>query len=158
MPKAVQGTTDSPVTERGLGTVATNQIKSIFQQSPMYKGEMNPEDVKQQYQDIVLDAVINDNGHTFGTFDTSYTDAPNMDDVETGGGGLPATPYLPNPSSPGEGSVNATEQPEAPDGYGSETPNQWGSGVGSQLSPAASSEKMSRQTLGDYVLGKSSKD
>ena len=158
MPKAVQGTTDSPVTERGLGTVATNTIKSIYQQSPMYAGEMSPEDVKQQYQDEVLNATINDNGHTFGTFDTSYTDAPQMADVETGGGGLPATAYLPNPSSPGEGSVNATEQPEAPDGYGDQTPNQWGAGVGSQLSPADSSKKISGQTLGDYVLGKSSKD
>ena len=61
MPKAVQGTTDSPVTERGLGTVATNTIKSIYQQSPMYTGEMSPEDVKQQYQDEVLNATINDN-------------------------------------------------------------------------------------------------
>jgi hypothetical protein len=158
MPKAVQGTTESPVTERGLGTVATNALKGIFQTSPMYLGEMNPEDVKQQYQDIVLDSVINDNGHTFGTFDTSYTDAPNMADVETGDGGLPATAYLPNPTSPGEGSINASDQKEAPDGYGEATPNQWGSGVGSQLSPHDASKKLSGQTLGDYVLGKSSKD
>ena len=158
MPKAVQSTTDAPVTERAFGKVATNDIKSIFQTSPMYLGEMSPEDVKKQYQDEVLDAVINDAGHTFGTFDTNYTEAPNLEDVETGGGGLPASPYVPNPSSPGEGSVNPSDQPEAPDGYGQNPNSQWGSGVGHALQPSDSSMKISGQTLGDYVLGKSSQE
>ena len=158
MPKAVQGTTDSPVTERSLGKVATNTIKSIFQFSPMYLGEMNPTDVKEHYQDLVMDAVINDGGHTFGTFDTSYTDAPNLEDVETGGGGLPASPYVPNPSSPGAGSINHTDQPPAPDGYGTAPGTQWGSGVGHALQPSDSSKKISGHVLGDYVLGKSSKE
>jgi hypothetical protein len=124
----------------------------------MYTGEMTPETIKTQFQDDVLDAVINDAGHTFGTFDTNFIDAPNLEEVETGAGGLPATPYVPNPSSPGEGSMNATDQPEAPDGYGQNPNSQWGSGVGHQLQPKNSSEKISGQKLGDYVMGKSSQE
>ena len=124
----------------------------------MYTGEITPETIKAQFQDEVLDAVINDKGHTFGTFDTNFGDAPNLDEVETGGGGLPATPFVPNPTSPGEGSMNATDQAEAPEGYGQSPSAQWGSGVGHELSPKNSSEKIAGQKLGDYVMGKSSQE
>ena len=74
----------------------------------------------------------------------------------TGAGGLPASPYVPNPSSPGEGSVDPSAQPAAPDGFGQTPSATPGTGVGSQLSPQASSAAISGQTLGDYGLGKSS--
>jgi len=155
MPTHNQGTVESPVTDNGLGKSSTNSLKDIYADSPIHKGELTAESIKQSFQDDTLDAVINDAGHTFGTFDTGYIDAPDLEDVETGAGGLPASPYVPNPSSPGEGSVNATDQPEAPDGYG-QTPNsQWGSGVGSALQPKVSSAKISGQKLGDYVMGSS---
>ena len=35
-----------------------------------------------------------------------------LTEVETGGGGLPASPYMPNLTSPGPGSINAADQPE----------------------------------------------
>mgnify|MGYP001179042808 CR=1 FL=1 len=158
MPTHTQGTVDAPVTKRSAGKTDTNDLKAIYSQSPMYKGEVTPESIKAQFQNEVIDAVINDQGHTFGTFDTNYVDAPNLEDVETGGGGLPASPYVPNPSSPGPGSINPTDQPEAPDGYGQNAPTQWGSGVGHALQPADSSAKISGQKLGDYVMGKSSKE
>ena len=158
MPTHTQGTTQPPVTERGIGKAATNDLKGIFSTSPMYLDEMLPDDVKQQFQDEVLDAVVNDAGHTFGTFDTNYVDAPDLSTVETGGGGLPASPWVPNPASPGAGSVNPTDQPEPPDGYGQVPGSQWGSGVGSELQPSTSAERISSQVLGDYVLGKSSKE
>jgi hypothetical protein len=157
MPTHTQNTVDAPVTERGLGKTATNDLKAIYAQSPIYT-DMTPDSIRLQFQDDVLDSVINDDGHTFGTFDTSYTDAPDLSEVEIGGGGLPASPHVPNPSSPGEGSVNATDQPEAPDGYGQTPGSQWGSGVGSALQPKNSSEKISSQKLGDYVMGKSSQE
>ena len=157
MPTHTQGTVEPKVTTRQLGKSATNDLKSAYSTSPVYN-DMTPDSIRQQFQDEVLDGVINDDGHTFGTFDTNFSDAPNLADVETGGGGLPASPYVPNPSSPGEGSMNPTDQPEAPAGFG-ETPSaQWGSGVGSQLQPSAASEKISSQKLGDYVMGKSSKE
>ena len=155
MPTHNQGTTEAPVTERGMGKAATNDLNNIYSDSPIHKGEMDADSIKKQFQDEVLDAVVNDGGHTFGLFDTSYAEAPDLADVETGGGGLPASPHVPNPSSPGEGSVNPSDQPEAPDGYGQSANSQWGSGVGSALQPKVSSATISGQKLGDYIMGSS---
>ena len=77
-----------------------------------------------------------------------------MNEVETGGGGLPASPYCPNPVSPGPGSLNATEQADPPEGFGQTPSDTWGSGVGSQLQPSESSAQQSGGTLGDFVMGK----
>ena len=151
-----QGTVDPPITDRAMGSASTNDLKTSFSTSPLYKGDLTPESIRKQYQDEILNGVINDGGHTFGTYDPNYVDAPDLSDVETGGGGLPASPYVPNPVSPGEGSVDPSDQAEAPDGFG-QTPSATPfTGVGSQLSPKASSEAISKQTLGQYGLGKSS--
>jgi hypothetical protein len=115
---------------------------------------MTAESIAKQFQDQVIDGVVNDGGHTFGEFSKDYSDSPDLNEVETGGGGLPASPYVPNPTSPGPGSINASDQGEAPEGFGENVPAQWGSGVGSQLQPKTSSEQQSRGTLGDYVMGK----
>ena len=72
------------------------------------------------------------------------------------GGGAPASAFVPNPSSPGEGSVDPTDQPAAPDGFGTTPSATPGAGVGSQLSPKAASAAVSAQTLGDYGFGKGS--
>lgn len=156
MPSHKQGTVEPPITDRRMGSSASNDLKSSFGSSPIYSGDMTAESIREQYQKEILDGVINDGGHTFGTYDPNYVDAPDMNDVETGGSGLPASPFVPNPVSPGEGSVDPSDQAEAPDGFG-ETPSATPfSGVGSQLSPKASSESISKQTLGQYGLGKSS--
>ena len=158
MPTHKQITVNSAVTEKGMGKAATNDLRNIYTQSPIYTDQISNDQLREEFQNTVLDAVINDGGHTFGTFDTAYVDAPLLAEVKTGGGGLPASPHVPNPVSPGPGSMNATDQADPPDGYG-ETPNgQWGSGVGSELGPKSSSEKIASQKLGDYVLGKSSKE
>ena len=154
MPTHTQNTVSSPVTERGPGASSSTDINAIYSDSPIHSGKMTAESVKEQYQKDILDGVINDAGHTFGTFDTSYSGAPDLTKVKTGGGGLPASAHVPNPSSPGPGSVNATAQPAAPDNYGTTPGSQWGSGVGSALGPQESSKKLSSQKLGDYVMGK----
>ena len=157
MPSHNQGTVKPPITDRASGKAGSNDLKTAYSSSPIHAGELTPETIREQYQKEVLDGVINDGGHTFGTHDPNYVDAPDMDDVETGGGGLPASAHVPNPVSPGEGSTNPSDQAKAPDGFGevpSATPFV---GVGSQLSPKASSGAISKQTLGDYVSGKSSK-
>jgi len=156
MPSHRQMTVDPPITDRGMGNSATNDLKTMFSTSPLYLGEVSSDSIREQYQGDVLDREINDGGHTFGTFDPNYSGAPDMSKVKTGGGGDPASPFVPNPSSPGEGSVSPTDQPEAPDGFG-ETPSATPfAGVGSKLGPKESSTAISNQTLGDYVLGKSS--
>lgn len=154
MPTHTQDTVESVATVRGKGSSDTATLQAAFPASPMHMGEMTAESVRQQFQDEVIDGVVNDGGHTFGTFDRDYADAPDLNEVATGGGGLPASPYVPNPTSPGPGSVNAADQAEAPEGFGETPSDTWGSGVGSQLQPKTSSESQSKGQLGDYVMGK----
>lgn len=161
MPTHTQRTVNIDSTKRSLGnppsTFSTSDSESLatsYPASPIHSGDMSPESIRQQYQDEVLNAVINDEGHTFGTFDTSYTDAPDPgNDVDTDKHNLPSA-FVPNPTSPGPGSLDAAAKPKAPDGFGQTPSDTWGSGVGSQLSPKASSEAISGQTLGDYIMGK----
>ena len=115
---------------------------------------LKDDEIREQFQDLVLDGVVNDAGHTFGEFNRDYTGAPDYGDVATGGGGLPASAYVPNPASPGAGSVNPADQPSPPDGFGQDPSDVPGVGVGSQLSPADSSAAQSKHTLGEYIGGK----
>ena len=155
MPSHEQGTVTPVITTRDLGKSATNDLKSMYATSPLHNLERD--DIHSQFQELALDGVTNDGGHTFGEFNKDYSDAPDYDDVETGGSGAPASAFAPNPSSPGEGSVSPTSQPEAPAGFGTKPSDTPFAGVGSQLSPKASSAAISAHTLGDYGLGKSSK-
>jgi hypothetical protein len=161
MPTHTQRTVNIDSTTRGLGnppsTFSTSDSESLatcFPASPIHAGTMTPDTIKAQYQDEILNGVINDEGHTFGTFDTSYSNAPDLaEEVDTDAHNLPSA-FVPNPTSPGPGSINASDKPPAPDGFGQTPADTWGSGVGSQLSPKASSEAISGQTLGDYIMGK----
>lgn len=102
----------------------------------------------------VVEGVINDGGHMFGTFDLNFTNAPNFETVETGGAGLPASPFIPNLASPGPGSVSPTAQPE----YTGELPmggDQFGSGMGGAVAPSDTSSRISTQTIGSYIVGRS---
>lgn len=154
MPTHKQTTVAATNSSRDMGARDDATLKASFPASPIHSGEMTPESIAKQFQESVIDGVVNDGGHTFGEFDLGYTDSPDLNEVETGEGGLPATPYLPNPVSPGPGSLNPADQAKAPDGFGDKEPNSYGVGVGSQLQPKTSSEQQSKGKLGDYVLGK----
>ena len=163
MPSHKQRTVNIDSTTRALGnppsTFSTSDSQALaasFPASPIHSGDMTPDSIREQYQKEVLNAVINDEGHTFGTYDTSYTNAPDVGtEVDTDKHNLPSG-FVPNPTSPGPGSANAADKPAPPEGFGQTPSDTWGSGVGSQLSPQASSEAISGQTLGDYILGRSS--
>lgn len=154
MPTHTQQTVDYLTTNRSMGNSDTTTLKSAFPASPIHAGEITVESLKQQFQDEVIDGTVNDAGHTFGTFNRDYAEAPDLSEVETGGGGLPASPYVPNPVSPGPGSINPADVGEAPDGFGQQAHDVPGSGVGSQLQPKTSSESQSSGRLGDYVMGR----
>lgn len=101
----------------------------------------------------VTEGVINDAGYMFGTFDLNYSNTPDFDTVPTGGEGLPASAYVPNPASPGPGSVLPTDQPE----YTGDLPekgNEFGYGLGA-VSPSETSSKIATQTIGSYLIGRS---
>ena len=87
--------------------------------------------------------------------DYANNGAPDIASIDKDGGGLPLpSGWVPNPTSPGVGSMNPSDQPAPPEGFGKSPNPQWGTGVGSQLGPKESSEKLGAQKLGDYIMGK----
>lgn len=152
----------------GSGHRDDANLKSAFRDSPLYneyteeavenicksalQGNGGPGD---DIPDIgISEGTINDAGYMFGTYNLNYEDAPNLEEVETGGKGLPSTPWTPNVNSPGPGSVSAADQEEF-SGTLPEATNQFGSGLGGSVSPQTTSKGISSQTLGDYVTGES---
>jgi hypothetical protein len=101
----------------------------------------------------VAAGVINDGGYAFGSFDLNYTGVPDLETVVVGGEGLPASPYVPNPASPGPGSVSPFDIPEYT-GALPEKGNEYGFGLGA-ISPSETSPGVAGQTLGTYIRGRS---
>lgn len=156
MPTHTQGVVEikGEPSSKSLGKRDDLTLKAAFPGSPLL--EMKDEDVKADFEERCLNGTINDQGHTFGTFNVDYPDAPDLSEVQTGAGGLPASPYVPNPVSPGEGSVDPSDLPEPPAGYGQTPSSTPFTGVGALENPKGTSERQARHTLGDYSLGKSS--
>lgn len=150
-----------PPSPKALGARNENNIKSSFPSSPIHSGELSDEERKKLFQELVLDGVVL-NGHGVNSYSrdfvgTSDNPVPDLNDVETGGGGLPASPYVPNLTSPGPGSVNASDQPA----YSGELKDpefnvEFGSGLGGLVSPSVTSANISKQgVLGAYISGRS---
>ena len=156
MPSHKQITVEPDENQTASGSKANRAaLKSMFAAAP-YFNDYTKEAVQDLAQDLLMDGEVNDMGHTFGTYNRDYVDAPDFADVATGGGGLPASPWVPNPASPTGGVNNVGSVPEAPDGYGTVPADNWGNGVGSQLSPKASSAAISSQKIGDLPSNRSS--
>ena len=143
---------DSP-----LGARSETNARSIFSKSPIYQGEISDDERKQYYVDNCLNGTVI-NGHGVNSFNLDFKGTnqpvPNLEDVETGGQGKPASPFVPNLTSPGPGSVSANDQEE----YAGELPSsspEFGSGLGGTVSPSQTSEQISSQKLGDYITGRS---
>ena len=157
-----QGTVVVLNSERTLGTVSgmsksdSRTLSSIFSGSPITGDDktLTDDEIKKLYKEV-LSQEINDGGHTFGTITHNYSGAPNLEDVATGGKGLPATPHVPNPVSPGVGSFSATDQAEAPDGFGTVPNENFGSGQGHALNPSQSSAKVKEKDFDQLDMGKS---
>jgi len=156
-------------TNKPLGARNEENMRAIFPASPIHSRELTDVERQTSYQGLALDGDVNDTvtvagtpviggpGHGLNSFNRDYVNAPDLSEVETGGGGLPASPFMPNLSSPGPGSVSAADQPE----YNGEIPDiesnvEFGSGMGGLISPSETSEKIADQTiLGTYISGKS---
>jgi hypothetical protein len=140
-----------------MGARKDSNLKSAFPNSPIYLEELTDEERKLAFKELVLDGkVLNGNG--INSFDRDYSEAPVLEDVETGGGGLPASPYFPNLTSPGPGSINPSDQPV----YNGNIPtaeekqSAFGTGLGGTTSPNNTSEQMKNvASLGEYISGKS---
>ena len=146
-----------PASGKPLGSRNDINLKSAFPSSPIHLEELSDDERREKYKELALDGLVV-NGNGINAFNRDYSGAPNLDDVETGGGGKPASPYFPNLTSPGPGSINAADQPA----YNGTIPttdekqSAFGTGLGGSANPAETSTLMKDvSTLGEYISGKS---
>ena len=151
--------------EGGKGQRNQRNLNAVFPESPIYTDYTNTEAIKNS-EDVDGKGAgalvtgkaseVNDAGvWGIGTFSLEFADAPDVTQVETGGAGLPMTPYVPNVSSPGEGNAaNPLATPE----YSGDAPvknSSYGSGLGSTANPAKTSPSIGQGTVGSYISGRS---
>jgi len=147
--------------ESVYGSRKEKNIKSCFSASPIHLGEISNQERLETYVKLVKSEINNGNGIDY--FNPNYTgndkdSLPDLFDVETGGGGLPSTPFTPNLTSPGPGSFDAQDQPAYEGEFKSiDTINNHGSGLGSAVSPSETTKKIVEQSLkiGQYITGRS---
>lgn len=159
-------------TTRAKGRADTATLQSMFPGTPGvadYAGTAGAEAYKQASLEGLLKNEVTDNLQT-GTVDRDFganasddrRRPPNFADVEVGGGGLPASAWVPNPISPGEGSADPRDQTAAPEGFGT-TPTNSIANVGSSTdasqpsrNPSTSSQRMSLgREVAQYAPGQS---
>ena len=147
-----------------LGARNQSNLQSIFKNSPIYAGTLTDEERKKLFQELCLDGdVVSQGGPLAGpglgvnSFNRDFTGAPDLTQVETGGAGKPASPFVPSLTSPGPGSGNAADQPvyngTLPD---AENNIEFGSGLGGTTSPSETTPNIANQgILETYISGKS---
>lgn len=159
-------------TTKALGSSDTAALQQLFPGAPgsiEYAGAAGAAAYKEMVLDLFLSGEINENlqaGSVDLDFGKNTSDAtrqpPTYSAVPTGGGGLPASAWVPNPISPGPGSADPNDQAPAPTGYGT-TPTNSLANIGSSSDatqpsrdPSISSERMSQGLEEEpYTLGKS---
>lgn len=154
MPTHNQTKVEVPTTTRDFGDSDTATLQEMFPASPIHSGQLTDAVVLDLGNNLLIGPEVNDGGHTFGVYNRDFQGAPNMADVETGGEGLPGSPYTPAPGSPGPGSVNPADIPAPPSNFPPPPGVEWGSGD-SLVSPHESSPEIASKTIGDYMFGRS---
>ncbi len=94
-----------PATSFMLGRSDTGAKKLGYTTSPLYDGSYSSDEtVRARYfsPPELNGTEMNDGGYAFGIVDRAYSDAPNLAEVEIGGGGKPGSPFAPNLGVPGE--------------------------------------------------------
>ena len=147
----------NPAPNKQFGARKDSNITSAFPSSPIHNGDIDDEERRKAFNQLVVDDLVL-NGNGINSFSRDYVDAPNLEDVQTGGGGLPASPYMPNLASPGPGSVNPADQPA----YNGEIPTvlekqaSFGTGLGGTTSPSDTSSLIKDiGSIGEYISGRS---
>ena len=155
MPTHKQLTVETTSTERGNGKSDTTSLQKAYPASPIHSGDLNDETIREMGNELLISEEVDDGGHTFNTFNRDYAGAPDVNDVVTGGGGLPGSPHAPNVASPGEGlnpssiPADGAEITVKAKGGGSPFP---GDGL---ESPDKASRTTSAQKIGSLIFGKS---
>jgi len=159
-------------TSKGSGTSDTAALQTLFPSSPGvadYPGSDGASTYKSTALSLLLAGAVTENLQ-LGEFDRDFGDGtsdeskkpPTYSDVETGGGGLPASAWVPNPASPTDDTASPSSIPSAPDGYGLSPTNSLAN-VGSSVDvtqagrdPLTSSARMAKgEEIVDYSSGQS---
>lgn len=173
MPSYIHPTINiTEATTRGAGSSDTATLKTLFPGAPgseQFAGGSGAAEYKRIALKMLADGEIDDNlqagpvDRDFGAAATESRRRPMAyDRVPTGGEGKPASPWVPNPVSPGPGSASPTDMVEAPEGYG-ERPTTTLANVGASTDvtqpgrdPLISSTRMAAgQEVAPLVPGKS---
>lgn len=158
MPTQRQITTEFTPTTYEKGGSDTTVLNVVFNTSPLHSDDMSADAVRARYEELVLNGEVQ-NGYGFSSFSRDYNGAPDYTEWE-GAVAAPASAWVPNPNSPGEGSVNPNDKPTAPDGYGV-TPSEGAFGGGPSTTPSetntpqAAAQKFATQAVHGLTLGKS---
>lgn len=152
MPSKTQSIVDDYRTVRSSVTYSErNQanLNSAFADSPIYKGELTDDLIKEQFVELVQQGTV-PSGFGLNGFSRDYTanGAPNLEDVDTSLKGI-GTPYMPNLNSPGEGNganPNAAQPYDGTRGQKANAPTLWGApGSSGLVSPVVTSEGIEGQ-------------
>jgi hypothetical protein len=172
---------DSVNEKQHVGARNDTVLKGIFVSSPLYanaeisvggegKIKLTAEELKKWFIEHVVNGAVPGSDGYYGftenynrDFSGAGASIPNgppdfNKDVKTGGGGLPATPFVPNPASPGEGNgISADKVPAAKEFAAkmlNKKPSTPGSGAAandSSRNPSESSKAMKTVTLGQSL-------
>lgn len=159
MPDHNQTVVQPPATTKQIGPKVSRSdstgISLMFASSPIHAGTLTDVERKAAWQ-AVLDAdtgaaPADEQNDMFPNYNLNFgNNAPNLSLVAVGGAGLPATPYVPNPVSPGaENKFNLSAQGEAPTTFTTGLPQV------TPANPSDTSTSIAGQTLGDYIKGSS---
>jgi hypothetical protein len=160
-----------PAGTGGMGHRTDANLKAAFKYSPLYNEYSESAVTNAGISSLnggggpgdsipgigVAGGVVNDGGHTFGSYDLNYNNAggaPDQDTVSVGGGGLPASGYVPNLSSTTPGDISPSQQPV----YGGTLPapgTEYGVGLGGLAKPADTTPNIAGQKIGSYIKGRS---
>lgn len=157
---------EAAISEFDYGKSGTNTLKKVFSSSPLYNGQLSDAIVEKNFSTLVMDSTLKNldaSGNPvdavnpmFPDFNRDYVGGPDGT-IKDGIEGAPASPYVPNPASPGEGNgIDPTKKPSAPEGYGQTASSEGSYGHGgAKTIPSDTAKKIAKNRVGDWVLGKS---
>ncbi len=164
----------------GLGSKFNENYASAYAESPIYKGDMTDESVRSAWKQGVQSGDVTDafdahgktvdggTGNKMSSFSVDFTGDPDSEARQVpniaensatadgkafgDGAGAPTTAYIPPLTSPGPGSLSATDQPA----FTGVTPdpaqqNEFGAGLGGLANPSVTSAEIAEQELYDGV-------
>ena len=162
--KGFSTTVNPEVTARSLGAVNgqstsdTATIKACFPNTPNISHDQLVEIFKTEVFGTQKGFMFDNEVY----LDYNHPQAPDFTPdsdkaIDANGEKIPSH-FIPNPTSPGPGSFNVTDKPEAPAEFAKHA-EQWGNGSGTKESPKTLGENMvaARDTFGIYVRGESPK-